>query len=31
VVREAMSFLFAMTFDEVLNVALEPQPVARAA
>jgi ATP-dependent Lon protease len=30
-VREAMSFHFAMTVDEVLNVALEPQPVARAA
>jgi ATP-dependent Lon protease len=30
-VREAMKFHFAMTIDEVLNVALEPAPVSAAA
>jgi len=30
-VREAMKFHFAMTVDEVLNVALEPTPLAQAA
>jgi ATP-dependent Lon protease len=30
-VREAMKFHFAMTVDEVLSVALEPAPLARAA